>query len=231
LSSNCFRFPPFLFLFTFTSFSSNKVLPSAISLSLVCWGASLSHVLKANPAVCCLSVYGQFDWPSNRHYPTPPPPPHTHTHTQVTHVSFPHRRWHRNWSLWKSRSAMCSCSAISVTLLTHCSAASDLSVSPQYINTCTTDICFNIFMTVGTATIQSARSSYSINWNVFEDLSIDGYSCFCYNQSRAALPRLIHFTYVPILAYSTRSHVSNPHTVLTTGSFSKNSYSQDVSTT
>jgi hypothetical protein len=29
-------------------------------------------VLKAKPAVCSLSVYGQFDWPSNRHSPIPP---------------------------------------------------------------------------------------------------------------------------------------------------------------
>lgn len=167
LSSNCTRFLPFLFFFSFTFFSSNKVLPSAISLSLVCWGASLIHVLKANPAVWILSVYGQFDWPSNRHSPTPTPPP-THPLTQVTHVSFPHRRWHRNWSLWKSRSSMCSCSTTSVTLLTHCSTASDLSKPPFHLNTLTRVLqtfALIFFMTVGTAAIQTVRSSYSLNWN------------------------------------------------------------------
>jgi hypothetical protein len=136
LSSYCLLF---LFFFTVTSFSSNKALPNAISLSLECWVASFSHMLKANPEVCSLSVYGQFDWPSNRHSPTPTP--HTSNTCFVSTQALTPKLM--AMEIQKRDVQLFHNNGHPADSLLHCFRPEQASVSPYYMNTCTIDICFN----------------------------------------------------------------------------------------
>ena len=179
LSSNCLQFLPILILLHIYFFPLQQS-PLQRHHPLIAVLIRLTYVLKTDFAVCSLSVYGQFDLPSNRHSPNAQfPAPTSHKE----HVFRFHTDPDAATDRYENPGARCAAVQLhrSPCWLTDPSRRSDLSKPPFHLSTLTRvpqTFALIFFMKVGTATIQIRALELISKIKSFWQLCINGSSLF-----------------------------------------------------